>query len=160
MIDMPRQFLTSQNNQLFSKQRYYSRCKEHSSRQEEFILVSTRVQGNFLKCRWLNGVVTPRADKPDKIVPDGARPKNGWFYLASWTRNLQDTWRKLSRLCQTAPEFPFVYKKRQNLVLSGTIWPTSLQTSGAGSQIEPAIFLSGSVWLRLAWFCLVRLVLV
>ena len=38
-------------------------------------------------------------------------------------------------------------QKRQNLVLSGTIWPTSLQTSGAGSQIEPAIFF---VWLRLA----------
>ena len=37
---------------------------------------------------------------------------------------------------------------------------TFLQTSGARSQIEPAIFLSGSVWLRLAWFCLVRLVLV
>ena len=107
-----------------------------------------------------NGMVTPRPDKPDKILPDRARPINGWFYLASCTRCLQETSRKLSRWCQTAPEFPFVYKKRQNLVLSGTIWPTSLQTSGAGSQIEPAIFLSGSVWLRLAWFCLVRLVLV
>ena len=28
------------------------------------------------------GMVTPRPDKPDKIVPDGARPKNGWFYVA------------------------------------------------------------------------------
>jgi len=37
------------------------------------------------------GMVTPKPDKPDKIVPDGARPKNGWFYLASWTRSLQET---------------------------------------------------------------------
>ena len=37
-------------------------------------------------------MVTPKPDKPDKIVPDGARPKNGWFYLASWTRSLQETW--------------------------------------------------------------------
>ena len=126
MTDMPRQFLTSQNNQLFSKQRHYSRCKEHSSRQEEFILVSTRVQGNFLKCRWLNGVVTPRADKPDKIVPDGARPKNGWFYLASWTRSLQETSRKWSRLCQTILKLPFVYKTdRIWCCLYSTIWPTS-----------------------------------
>ena len=34
------------------------------------------------------GMVTPRPDKPDKIVPNGARLKNCWFYLASWTRNL------------------------------------------------------------------------
>ena len=35
-----------------------------------------------------DGIVTPI---PDKIVPDGARPKYGWFYLASWTRSLKET---------------------------------------------------------------------
>ena len=38
-----------------------------------------------------NGMVTPRPDEPDKIVPDRARPKNGWFYLASCTRSLQES---------------------------------------------------------------------
>ena len=106
-----------------------------------------------------DGMVTPRPDKPDKIVPDRARPKNCWFYLASWTRSLQETSRKLTRLCQTAPEFPFVYKKDRIwccLAQSGQLPSSFLQTSGPGSQIEPAIFWSCSVrddcvWLVWPW---------
>ena len=38
-----------------------------------------------LNC-WLksHGMVTPRPDKPDKIIPDRARPKNGWFYISGF----------------------------------------------------------------------------
>ena len=99
-------------------------------------------------------MVTPRPDKPDKIVPDGARPKNGWFYLASWTRRLQETSRKLTSLCQTAPEFPFVFEKDRIwccLAQSGHLPSSFQQTSGAGSQIEPAIFWSCSVWHDFVW---------
>ena len=99
-------------------------------------------------------MVTPKPDKPDKIVPDGARPKNGWFYLASWTRSFQETWRKWPRLCQTTTKLPFVYKKDRIwccLAQSGQLVSSFLQTSGAGSQIEPAIFRSGSVWDDFVW---------
>ena len=96
-------------------------------------------------------MVTPRPDKPGKIIPDGVRLKNCWFYLASWTRNLQESSRKLTRLCQTAPVFPFVYIKKHNLAQSGQLPSSFLQTSGAGSQIEPAIFWSCSVWYDFVW---------
>ena len=56
-------------------------------------------------------LATPRPKLPDKIVPDGARRKSCWFYLASWTRSLQETWRKLARLCQTTPDSVFFVNK-------------------------------------------------
>ena len=45
-----------------------------------FLSNSTKWLQN-INTHWRNtyGMVTPRPDKPDKIVPDGARPKNGWF---------------------------------------------------------------------------------
>ena len=119
------------------------------------IKVRTKTLVTFGKHLLDFGMVTPRPDKPDKIVPDGARPKNGWFYLASCTRSLQETWNKLARLCQTTPKLPFVYKKRQNLVLSGQLVSSFLQTSG-----EPARTSHSLVWLRLGRFCLAGLVLV
>ena len=78
--------------------------------------------------------------RPDKTMPDEARriqTKFCWFYLASWTRSLPNTWRKLTRLCQTTPDSVFFCKHRNILVLSGTSFR---QTSSPGRQIEPAIF--------------------
>ena len=67
------------------------------------------------------GMVTPR---PDKIVPDRARPKNGF------------------------PELPFGYIKDIIwccLAHFGQLPLSFLQTSGPGSQTDPAAFSSGSV---------------
>ena len=62
---------------------------------------------------------------------------------------------ELIRWCQTAPEFPFVYIKDTIwccLAESGQLPSRFLQTSGAGSLIEPAIFWSCSVWDDFVWF--------
>ena len=110
-----------------------------------------------------NGVVTPRPDVPDKTMPDGARQSQTkkWLVLSGFLhQKFAGNFKKVVQMMPDSTRISLCLQKRQNLVLFGTIWPTSLQTSGAGSQTEPAIFLSGSVWLRLAWFCLVRLVLV
>ena len=85
--------------------------------------------------------------KQDKIVPDGARLKNCWFYLASWTRNLQETSRKLSRWCQTAPEFPFVYKKKTE---SGVVWHNLANFPTNFWCRKPDRTSHFFVWLRLA----------
>ena len=87
-------------------------------------------------------------------MPDGARWKNCWFRLASWTRSLKETWRKLARLYQTVSEFYFDYKKRQNLVLSGSIWPASFNFPSNFWSRKPdrtSNFLSGSVWHDFVW---------
>ena len=87
-------------------------------------------------------------------MPDGARWKSCWFCLASWTKSLQETWRKLARLHQTASEFYFVYYKRQNLVLSGSIWPASFNFPSNFWSRKPDRtnnFLSGSVWHDFCW---------
>ena len=87
-------------------------------------------------------------------MPDGARWKSCWFCLASWTKSLQETSRKLARLYQTASEFYFVYKKRQNLVLSGSIWPASFKFPANFWSRKPDRTSNFFIWLRLAWFCL------
>ena len=70
--------------------------------------------------------------------------KNCWLCLAFRTRRLQETWRKLARLYQTASEFYFVYKKRDRiwccLAQSGQLPSIFLPIFGPGNQIEPAIF--------------------
>ena len=102
--------------------------------------------------RLWTGYTKPR--QPDKIMPDGARWKSCWFCLASWTRSLQETWRKLARLCQTASEFYFVYNKSQNLVVSGSIWPASFNFPSNFWSRKPDRTSNFFIWLRLAWFCL------
>ena len=68
---------------------------------------------------------------------------------------MQETCRKLARLYQTASEIYFVYNKRQNLVLSGLIWPAaSLNFPSNFWSRKPdgtSNFLSGSVWHDFVW---------
>ena len=87
-------------------------------------------------------------------MPDGASWKSCRFCLASWTKSLQETWRKLARLYQAASEFYFVYKKGLNLVLSGSIWPASFNFPSNFWSRKPdrtSNFLSGSVWHDFVW---------
>ena len=96
-------------------------------------------------------MVTPSPDKPDKIVPDRARQKK-WLVLSGFLH--QKFAGKLKEVGQIVPDstrISLCLQKRQNLVLSGQLLSSFLQTSGAGSQIEPAIFLSGSVWDDFVW---------
>ena len=75
---------------------------------------------------------------PDKIVPDRARQKNYWFYLASWTRNCRKHERK-----QKTPDSVFICKQGGILALSGTIWPTSFKFPANGSVWHDFVWLSG-----------------
>ena len=87
--------------------------------------------------------------RPDKTMPYGARQKNRWLCLASWTRSLPETWRKLTTLCQITPDFVFFCKQSKILVLSGTIWSCKLLVRAR--KIEPEFGgLVHLAWLHLA----------
>ena len=65
------------------------------------------------------GLCTPLLRQPDRIVLDEKKCSGSiWF---PWTRSLQETWSELAwmRVC----------KRRQILMLSGSIWPTAFQFS-------------------------------
>ena len=87
-------------------------------------------------------------------MPDGARQKNCWFYLVSWTKNLKENWRKLARLSQTTPDSVSFCNQSKILTLSGTIWPTSFKFPSNFWSRKPDGTSNFFIWLRLAWFCL------
>ena len=103
-------------------------------------------------------MVTPRPDVPDETMPDEARRSQtkkmaGFIWLPA-----PEVCRKLQESCpddaRQHQNFPLFTKKDRIwccLAQSGQLVSSFLQTSGAGSQIEPAIFWSGSVWDDFVW---------
>ena len=98
---------------------------------------------------------TKARDKPEKIIPDRARPKNGWFY-----QRFAGNFKKVVPMMPDSTRISLCLKKRQNLVLSGTIWPTSLKFPTNFWCRKPDRTSHFLVLLRLGRFYLVCLALV
>ena len=105
----------------------------------------------------LYGVVTPRPDVPDKTMPDEARRSQTkkWLVLSGFLH--QKFAGNLKQVGQIVPDNTrfclFVNKGKFwcCLAQSGPLPSSFLQTSVPGSQIEPAIFWSCSVWDNFVW---------
>ena len=101
-----------------------------------------------------NGLDTPRPRQPDKIMPDGARQKIAgsiWFPGPKIGRKIEGSWPDWARQHQILSLFVNKVKFWRCLVQSGQLPSSFLQTSGPGSQTEPATFSSGSVWHDFVW---------
>ena len=99
-------------------------------------------------------LATPRPRQPDKIMPDGARQKIAgsiWFPGPKIWRKIEGSWPDWARQHQILSLFVIKVKFWHCLVQSGQLPSSFLQTSGPGSQTEPATFSSGSVWHDFVW---------
>ena len=113
--------------------------------------------------KYANGMVTPDQPKPDEIVPDGARPKNGLVGLVLFGFLHQKFAGNLKEVAQILPDTTktsLCLPKRQNLVLSGTIWPTCFKFPANFWCRKPDRNSHFLVLLCLGRFCLAFLVLV
>ena len=108
----------------------------------------------------LYGVVTPRPDVPDKTMPDKARRSQTKKWLARSGFLHQKFAGNFKKVVQMMPDSTRISLCLQKKTESGVVWHNLANFPTNFWCRKPAIFLSGSVWLYLAWFCLVRLVLV
>ena len=87
-------------------------------------------------------------------MPDGARQKIAgsiWFPGPKTWRKIEVSWPDWAIQHQILCLFVIKVKFWRFLVQSGQIPSSFLQTSGPGSQTEPATFSSGSVWHDFVW---------
>ena len=99
-------------------------------------------------------LATPRPRQPDKIMPDGARQKLlvlSGFLDQKFEGKLKEAGQIERRQHQILSLFVIKVKFWRCLVQSGQLPSSFLQTSGPGSQTEPATFSSGSVWHDFVW---------
>ena len=78
-----------------------------------------------------------------------------WLVLSGFMdQKFAGNFKKVVQMMQDSTRISLCLKKDRIwccLAQSGQLVSSFLQTSGAGSQIEPAIFLSGSVWDDFVW---------
>ena len=105
-----------------------------------------------LCCLW-TGYTKPR--QPDKIIPDGARQKSCWFYLASWTKRFEGNLKEVGQIVPDSARISVCLQRRKE---SGVIWlnlANFLQVS-CNHLVQEArqnqhFFSSGSVWHDFVW---------
>ena len=104
---------------------------------------------------WLHQAQTARQNhaRRSQTEPDEKVAGSVWLPGPKVCRKLEGSWPDCITY-QTASELYFVYKKRQNLVLSGSIWPASFNFPSNFWSRKPdrtSNFLSGSVWHDFVW---------
>ena len=108
----------------------------------------------------LYGMVTPRPDVPDKTMPDGARQKKLLVLSGILDQKFVGNFKEVDQIVPDSTRISLCLHKRHNLVLSGTIWPTSFKFPANFWCRKPDRTSHFLVWLRLGRFCLACLVLV
>ena len=89
--------------------------------------------------------------KSSQTEPDKKFAGSIWFPGPKIWRKIEGSWPDWARQHQILSLFVNKVKFWRCLVQSGQLPSSFLQTSGPGSQTEPATFSSGSVWHDFVW---------